>query len=385
MISVAPLSPLHRLQALGQSIWLDCPGRALARSGELAKLISVNGVSGVVSKFAICEKAVVAGHEYDREIAELAQHGLDAEAITVQLCVTDAQEWADSLRPVFEATAGRDGFASIAVSPRLAHDTDAAVREARWLWSRVARANVMVAVPATAAGVATIRELVADGINVHVTHLFGLARHRHVALAYAEGLRLRAMNGKPISHVTSVASFLLPLIDTLLDPRIEAMVALGSAKAAHLLGEVATSTAKIAYQRWRELFEGESFDALERRGARAQRLLWAHAAATSSRHSDVSYIEALIGEGTVTTMTPESLAAYRLRGRPRSRLGEAVQEAQAALANLASLGIDLGAVASQLEAEGIRKVTMHFDALVAAVARKLECADLHRAEPSPQS
>ena len=384
MIDVALLNPLRRLQALGQSIWLDSLERGMPRPDEVARLVEVDGIAGVTSSSEIFEEDVAVDTAYHRDIAELAGGGMDPEDIYLRLAIADVRTAAELLWPVFEATDGRDGFACLAVSPHLAHDTDGTIREARRLWSMVARPNAMVEVPATVAGVHAIRELIADGINVNATLVFGVARCRDVASAYLDGLRLRTMSGLPVSRVASVVSLFLRPIDGVLDPRLESMAALGSAKAAHLVGQVATSCAKLAYQRWRDLFQGESFAAFAREGARTQRLLWAGTSTGNAGYTELRYVDNLVGRDTITALPTKTVDAYRNHGRPRARLQEGAREAQAALANLASLGIDLVAVATQLEAEGIQKRIADRNALLASIGRKSEPADRRFVETAPQ-
>ncbi len=377
MSAAAPPSPLWRLQGLGQNIWLEFPGRAVVRSGQLARLIAADRIAGVAFNPRIVENVLTTSSDYDRSIAEFARRGLNPEAISTALAVADMQEAADLLRPLFEATDGAQGFASLAVSPHAVDDTEEMIERGRALWSMLARPNAMIAVPATVAGVAAIRELVAEGINVHVTQLYGVTRYRHIALAYVEGLRMREQGGRSVARVASVANFLLSPIDQMLDPRVEAMAALGSAKAARLVNQIAISSAKIVYRRWRDIFEADPFAILAGAGARPQKLLWTAGSAAGDAHSDTRYSEALIGNGTAMTMTFEAIMAYRKDGRSGQTLEEGVQEAQAALANLASLGLDVGAVALQLESEGIGKLTAAYDSLTAAIARKLAPAERH--------
>lgn len=382
MNAVERLNRLRSIGALGQSVWVDGFNRAMLRSGELSRFVEADGITGVVADLVAFGRGGAQGRKYDEDIATFAKHGRDTSA--VGLCLADVQEAADLLRPVFDATSGDDGFVSVAVSPHVAHDTDAMLAEARTLWSTLARPNLMIAVPATAAGVPAIQDLVTDGINVNGTLIFGLGRYRQVSAAYLQGLTRRALRGLPLEGLASVASFCLSPIDALLDPRLEAMVAMGSDKAERLVGRIAVAIARLTWKRHRDLFEGDSFAGLAKRGARPQKLLWACTRARKP-YTDFKYVEALIGAGTVTALAPETIAAFRNHGNAATRLSNSLDEAQAALANLASLGIDLGAVVAQLEADAVQKHTAAFDStLDAVVVRRVETADTGQSrEPVP--
>jgi transaldolase len=244
-------NPLFKLETLGQSIWLDFIRRALLTSGELKRFIEEDGISGVTSNPSIFEKAIAGSHDYDQAIQSLAAKNKKPAEIYESLMVEDLQKAADIFRPVYDRTGGRDGFVSIEVSPRLAHDTKVTLTEARRLWSEVNRPNVMIKVPGTREGLPAIRQLTREGINVNVTLLFGLPRYRDVAAAYKAGLEDRVARGEPIDHVASVASFFLSRIDVLVDPILEKSMlggGLAGEVAESLHGQAAIASAKIAYQ-----------------------------------------------------------------------------------------------------------------------------------------
>jgi transaldolase/glucose-6-phosphate isomerase len=359
-------NPLLKLRTLGQSIWLDYLRRGMIASGELKRLVEEDGLLGVTSNPSIFEKAIGGSHDYDDAIRVLALVGKDAEEIYQTLTVEDIQRAADIFRPIYDRLEGRDGFISLEVSPHLAHDTDGTVAEARRLWADVARPNVFIKVPATKEGVPAIRQLIAEGINVNVTLLFGLPRYREVVEAYLAGLEARAAQRQPTDHVASVASFFLSRIDVLVDPLLEKeMTGGGNAPLAETLhGQVAIASAKRAYQLYKQYFGGERFRRLANKGARTQRLLWASTSTKNPAYSDVKYVEALIGPATVNTVPEETLNAYRDHGDPAPRLEEGLVEAQQVLTRLSSLGIDLEAVTQQLEDEGVEKFNKAFDRLM---------------------
>jgi len=262
---------------------------------------------------------------------------------------------------------------SLEVSPYLARDTDKTIAEARRLWGLLARPNVMIKVPATLEGLPAIQQLISDGININITLLFGLSRYPQVAEAYIAGLESLAAKSKPLKSVASVASFFLSRIDVLLDPMLEKTMATDKSKpdlAATFHGEVAILSATAAYQIYQEIFDSERFGKLRAQGARTQRLLWASTSTKNPAYSDLKYVEALIGPETVDTIPLETLAAYRDRGKPVSRLTSEAVKASGTLRRLCEMGIDLDAATQQLEDEGIEKFVKAFDQLMNTLKEK---------------
>jgi transaldolase len=360
-------NPLLRLRALGQSVWLDYIQRELIDAGGLERLIREDGLAGVTSNPAIFEKAIAAGREYETPIGDLVRRGLDNAAVVEALVLDDIGRAADLFRPVYDEAGGGDGFVSIEVSPHLARDTAATIEEGRRLWAALARPNVMIKVPGTREGVPAIRALVASGVNVNVTLLFSVARYREIAAAYRAGLEDRARRGAPLAHVASVASFFLSRIDTLADARLDR---LGTAEAAALRGKAAVASARLAYEAYREIRATADWQALARRGARPQRLLWASTSTKDPAYGDLMYVEPLIGPETVNTLPPATLDAYRDHGEPAARLGEDLAFARSVPDRLAALGIALDALAGELEREGVRKFVEPYDKLLAAIDRR---------------
>ena len=271
-------NPLLKLEAFGQSIWMDFIRRGTISSGELKQLIEEDGVSGMTSNPSIFEKAIAGSHDYDDAIRKLALEGESVDQIYAALTVEGIQGSADLFRPIYDRLDGSDGFVSLEVSPYLARDTDKTIADARRLWVSLARPNVMIKVPATLDGLPAIQQLIGEGININITLLFGLSRYRQVAEAYIAGLETLAAKGKPLKSVASVASFFLSRIDVLLDPMLEKTMAINKSKAdlaATFHGEVAILSAKAAYQIYQEIFDSERFGKLRAQGARTQRLLWA--------------------------------------------------------------------------------------------------------------
>jgi transaldolase/glucose-6-phosphate isomerase len=366
-------NPLKKLETFGQSIWLDYIRRDLITSGELLKLIENDGLRGMTSNPAIFQKAIAESDIYDADIRKMATQNKDINTIYETISQQDVQNAADVFRPLFEKTKGEDGYVSLEVNPHLANDTNGTIEEGRRLRIALNRPNVLIKVPATAEGLPAIRQLISEGINVNVTLIFGLPRYREVVEAFIEGLEDRLKQGKSIENIASVASFFLSRIDIVVDPMLEKIINYDNKKkgiAEEALGEVAISSAKAAYQIYKEVFGSTRFKILGDKGARAQRLLWASTNNKNPQYSDVKYIEALIGENTVNTVTPHTFDAYRDHGNPKLILEKNTRKAKQILTRLPKFGIDLNEITQQLEDEGIKKFNEPFDKLMEALAKK---------------
>jgi transaldolase len=357
---------IEKLEGFGQSVWLDYIQRNMIRSGRLKNLIEQYGIRGVTSNPAIFEKAIDDSNDYDDDINKLIRQGKNAQEIYEILTVQDIQEAADVFRPFYDRTQGRDGYVSLEVSPHLAYETEMTIHEARELWKKVSRPNVLIKIPATAEGLPAIRQCISEGINVNITLIFGLPTYMKVANAYIEGLELRLGQGQSIRQIASVASFFLSRIDVLVDQMLENAIEQRNHPdiAQSLHGQVAICCAKVAYQMYKEIFGGGKFRKLAEKGARPQRLLWASTSTKNPFYSDVKYVEPLIGPETVNTMPIETVKAYRDHGDPACRLEEDAAEAGHSLARLSEVGISLDDIAEQLEAEGIEKFIKPYDSLI---------------------
>ncbi len=366
-------NPLKKLEILGQSIWLDYIRRDLIASGALRRLIEDDGLRGMTSNPSIFEKAIAESNIYDQDIRDMALKKKDVKTIYEALSQRDVESAADEFRSVYEKTDDKDGYVSLEVNPHLAHDTKGTIEEARRLWTALNRPNVFIKVPATSDGLPAIQQLISEGINVNVTLLFGLPRYRQVAEAYIVGLEARLAQGKPVKHIASVASFFLSRIDTLIDPLIDKFLdPVGKkteiAKMVH--GQVAISSAKAAYQIYKEIFSSNRFKKLADKGARVQRLLWASTSTKNPDYSDIKYIEQIIGPDTVNTVPLETIDDYRDHGDPKLRLELDVKEADLIMAQLPELGINIDNVTQQLEDEGVKKFNEPFDKLMKALTNK---------------
>ncbi len=359
---------MNRLKALteqGQAVWLDYIRRDILENGHLAELVEKDGVTGVTSNPAIFEKAIGGSDLYDADIrAELtADPEIAVPELYERLAIRDIQMAADILRSTFDRSEGADGFVSLEVSPHLSHDTAGTLEEARRLWRRVDRPNLMIKVPATAEGMPAIEELLSEGIHVNVTLMFSMAHYEDVAQAYLRGL---ARNPEP-AKVSSVASFFVSRVDSKIDALLEGI---GGERALALRGKVGIANSKMAYQRFHELFHGEPFAALRSRGARPQRVLWASTSTKNPDYRDVLYVEELIGAETVNTVPPATVEAFRDHGVAAQTLDTGLEVVRTDLATLAELGIDLASATEELQVEGLAKFVTPFDKLLAALDEK---------------
>jgi transaldolase len=370
------MNPVAALsQQYHQSVWLDYIRRSLIAKGDLRRLVEEDGLGGVTSNPAIFEKAISAGDDYTADIEQTSKDpGLDAKAVFEKLAVKDIQDAADVLRPVYDRTATIDGYVSLEVAPDLASDTAGTMAEARRLWKMVGRPNVHIKVPATPEGVPAIRTLISEGINVNVTLLFARSAYEAVAQAFIEGLEARAAAGGDLKHVASVASFFVSRIDTLVDSQIEARLktAIGADKATleGLRGKVAIANAKLAYQSYKKIFAGPRWEALAKKGAQVQRVLWASTGTKNPSYSDVMYVEELIGPDTVNTVPPDTLAAFRDHGRLRPSLEEDIPRAVAVLNSLEQVGISLKKATDELIVDAVKKFVDPYLKLLDAVERR---------------
>jgi len=365
------INRLRALHGFGQSIWLDYIDRDILDDGTLAGLIEDDALAGLTSNPAIFEKAISKGGRYQTQIDALTARGADREAVYQHLVLDDIARAADIFQPVYESSDGRDGYVSIEVSPLLARDSVATVTEARALWTRLERPNIMIKVPGSVEGLEAVRQLISEGINVNVTLLFAVQRYADVVDAWMSGLEKRLEGGQPLSHVHSVASFFLSRIDSAVDQQLDAVIngqdADRSKRAAALRGQVAVTSACKAYLHYCASVADPRWRRLAQAGARTQRLLWASTGTKDAAYSDVKYVEALIAPDTVNTLPMETLAAYRDHGRPQPRIEETIIGTRDVLEQLSGIGIDLPAVEAELEEEGIRKFIEPYQSLLSTL------------------
>jgi transaldolase/glucose-6-phosphate isomerase len=346
-------NPLKALLGCGQSVWLDYLNRSLISSGSLARLIEEDELHGITSNPAIFEKAIVGTADY-RDVLDAPEYrDYDANALYEEIAVRDVRDAADILRPVYESTEARDGYVSLEVSPTLAHDTEGTLNEARRLWNTVDRQNLMIKVPGTAEGIPAIRQLISEAINVNVTLLFAQSAYEDVAEAFLAGLQGRQVRGLDVGKIASVASFFINRIDTAVDGLLTAKIqtttdACERRRLTKLLGRAAIANARITYQRAREIYSSTRMQQLAARGAQLQRLLWASTGTKNPNYRDVIYVEELIGSGTVNTIPPATLDAFRDHGQPRRSLAENLETAWATMQELRRSGISMKEVTDKL-------------------------------------
>jgi transaldolase/glucose-6-phosphate isomerase len=376
------VNPLISLREQGQAVWLDFLSRRFVAEGGLKRLVQNDGLAGVTSNPAIFKKAIAGSNDYDSSLAAVTKDG-DADVMSLyeRLAIADIKNAADVLRTVYDATGGNDGFVSLEVSPYLANDTAGTVAEARRLWDAVGRANLMIKVPGTPAGLPAIRQLLGEGINVNITLLFSCAVYREVVEAYLSGLEHHHSQGGDLKRIASVASFFVSRIDSAVDRLIDERIktAPGESQAlAALRGKIAIANAKLAYRHYQRLFAGARWNRLRDAGARVQRLLWASTSTKNPAYRDVLYVEELIGPNTVNTLPPETLEAFRDHGKVAPTLEANVADAEQELRSLDRLGISLDEVTAKLTVEGVKLFADAFDDLLGAIAKK-RAATLGRA------
>jgi transaldolase len=369
-------SRLQQLTDQGVAVWVDSIARDWIQKGELRRLRDQYAVVGVTSNPTIFQKAMGEGSFYDDDIARLARQGLDARRIFESLALDDIRAAAADMEPVYERTGGVDGRISFEVPPDIADDTEATIRDTRRLFDELARPNVFIKIPATAAGVPAIRTSIAAGINVNVTLIFSIARYREVIEAYLSGLEELAASGGDLTEVASVASFFVSRVDTLIDPELQALVDKGGpeAEAARArLGTAAIDNAKLAYQVFQESFQGPRWEVLAARGARVQRPMWASTSTKNPAYRDVLYVEELIARDTVNTMPLETIEAVADHGEVRGQTAtEGLDRARRLWSDLAALGIDEDDVGMRLEREGVEKFADSYNGAVETIRAKAE-------------
>ncbi|HEX8774880.1 MAG TPA: bifunctional transaldolase/phosoglucose isomerase [Pyrinomonadaceae bacterium] len=368
-------NPLVEIMKLGQSIWYDNIRRAMLTSGDLTKKIEEDDLRGVTSNPTIFEKAITGSTDYDTQMQSLVSAGRSVAEIYEELVIEDIGAAADILKPVYDKTDGVDGYISLEVNPRLAYDTRGTIEEADRLFQRLGRKNVMIKIPAAQEGLPAIEESIYRGININVTMIFSIENYEQVAEAFIRGLERRAAEGKPVDHIASVASFFVSRVDTMIDSDLEyrarhAATPEEKARLEALLGRAAIANAKLAYQKFKDIFHGERFRELKARGAQVQRCLWASTGTKNPNYSHTLYVDNLIGPETVNTVPPATYTAIRNQGRVALTLEEGLDECHALISELGQQGIDLKAVTEKLQKDGLAAFVASFDTLEQSIESK---------------
>ena len=364
--SPMPDSNLHKLSALGQSVWIDYLSRDMLETGELARMMDEDAVVGVTSNPTIFQKAIAHGERYDEQLKQILDGGeSDAKEIFLQLSSSDISDALDYLRPIWDESNGQDGYVSWEVDPNLADDRDATTAEAKRLHEWIDQPNLYVKIPATKPGLGSIEDMIAAGRNINVTLIFSLERHKEVMEAYVRGVERLVESGGDPATVHSVASFFVSRVDTEADKRLDAVGGHDELK-----GKLGIANAKIAYQHYLEVFSGTRWEALASKGATKQRCLWASTSTKNPEYRDVMYIEGLIGPETVNTMPEETMRAFQDHGRVEETLTKEVDAARKLLDDLAAAGIDYDDVVATLEQEGVQKFSDSFEELLEGIREK---------------
>ncbi len=357
---------IQQLAQLGQSIWYDNIQRKMITSGKL-KAMTDEGLLGMTSNPTIFEKAIAGGSDYDESISTLIGDGRSTEDIYDALTIEDVGMAADVFKPVFDRTQGGDGYVSIEVSPKLAHETQATLDDARRLWKTLKRPNVMVKIPATKEGLPAIEQALTDGININITLMFSMEHYEVVAEAYLRALEKRVKAGKRIDRIASVASFFVSRVDTLVDAKLAEIIhqaGANAALAASLQGKVAVANSQVVYERFLQIFNSDRFKKLQAKGAKVQRVLWASTSTKNPKYPDTIYVNTLIGPDTINTVPPETYDAIKDHADVKRTVDADLAGAHKVLSDLHLLSIHMNNVGEQLSAEGVDKFTKSFDQLL---------------------
>jgi transaldolase len=360
-----PDSNLHKLSALGQSVWIDYLSRDLLETGELERMMRDDAVVGVTSNPTIFQKAIAQGNRYDEQLKELLDEIDDDKEIFIRLSREDISNACDLLRKVWDEGRGLDGYVSWEVDPTLAYDRQATYEEASRLHGLVEKPNLYVKIPATEPGLGAIEDTIADGKSINVTLIFSLERHQAVMEAYIRGVERLVESGGDPSSVHSVASFFVSRVDTEADKRLDELGGHDELK-----GKLGIANARLAYQNYLETFAGARWEALEAKGATKQRCLWASTSTKNPEYRDVMYVEELAGPDTVNTMPEETITAFQDHGKVAETLTQGIDEARRLLDDLAKAGVDYDDVVATLEEEGVQKFADSFAELLDGIRSK---------------
>jgi transaldolase len=381
------MHPIARLHELGQSVWLDYLDHGFIVSGELERMIREDGIAGATSNPTIFQKSIASSAAYDPLIRSTSGQSTTDARVFEDIEVQTVTLACDAFRRVYDDTNGADGFVSIEVSPGIASDTNASIDEAHRLWSRVDRPNVMVKIPGTKAGIPAIEACLSDGININVTLLFSVERYLEVVDAFLRALEHRATEGLPINRIASVASFFVSRVDTKVDQLIDRFIAgdgFDGERAMEQRGQAAIANARLAFDAYRRILSPSAprWSNLAAQGARPQRVLWASTSTKDPTYPDLYYADALIGPGTIDTMTLETVRAFAAHGSPKVSLTAGMAAAREHMRTLAAIGVDIGRVTAELEEEGVRAFAASYDKALASIAQKKRALPAERLQTS---
>jgi len=353
------MNPIKKLTALGQSIWYDNIQRELLENGELSAMIERGDIRGVTSNPSIFQNAIANSNDYDATLKPLLAEGWGAEKIFWELAIKDIQDACDIFTSLYQKSEGSDGYVSLEVSPYLANDSEGTIKQAKELWARVNKPNLMIKIPATKAGLPAIFQAIAAGINVNVTLIFSIARYKEVIDAYLAGLEERVLAKESLEHVHSVASFFISRLDSIIDDQLP--------KNSPLRGKIAIANAKLAYEVFQQVFSDVRFGKLQLVQANYQRPLWASTSTKNPAYPDTLYIDELIGPATVNTVPPKTLDAFKDHGKAETTLNANLDEAHQAIADLEKAGISLDKATQDLEDAGVKSFADAFTSLLETI------------------
>jgi transaldolase len=369
-----PKTKIEELAESGQSIWLDSISRSMIKTGKLQEMIDL-GLRGMTSNPTIFDKAISSGNDYDGKIKELHRLGKSTFEIYDDLTVSDVQDAADLFKPVYEETEGLDGYVSLEVNPKLAFQTGETINEAKRLYKKVNRTNVMFKVPSTDAGFPAIEELLSEGINVNITLIFSVEQYIKTANAYLRGMKRLLDKQADLSVMASVASVFVSRIDTAVDKMIDGKISneqdvSTKDKLAFLKGRAAVANARLIFKKYAEIFMGAEFMQLRDRSANVQRVLWGSTGTKNPDYSDIKYVTELIGKPTVNTVPQQTLDAFLDHGVVEESLTQSIKAAEDVIETLKSFGIDINAVCAKLLDEGVVSFEKSFDSLLQTIEIK---------------
>ncbi|PIU40860.1 MAG: transaldolase [Candidatus Omnitrophica bacterium CG07_land_8_20_14_0_80_42_15] len=376
------MNPVKKLLEFGQSPWYDNIKRSLLIGDGLKKLIRDDGIRGVTSNPSIFENAINSSTEYDEEIYELIKSGKSAREIYDELTIRDVSMAADILDDVFRRSKGEDGYVSIEVLPEYAHDVSKTINDAKRIFKRIGKENIMIKVPGTKESPEAIKTLISEGINVNVTLLFSMQHYEAIVNAYIDGLKDRLKRDEDLDRVNSVASVFISRLDTKIDNMLEKILVIEKDKARSLkikslIGRSAVAHTKMIYQRFKDLFSDENFGELQENDARIQKVLWASTSTKNPSYSDVKYVEELVAPQSINTIPDSTLAAFRDHGKPGVRIENDLEGSRNVLEDLASFGINVEKTCQEIQDEGVKAFQVSFDKLISSVESKISQTKKH--------
>jgi len=370
-------NPLRMLYEVGQSPWYDNIERRLFKTGEFAKLINEYGIVGVTSNPTIFDKAIGSSSDYDERIKTLIKSHNNSHAIYDELAIEDIGMAADMLLDIYNSTNGMDGYVSIEVLPQYAYDPENTIDYARKIFQWLGRKNILIKVPGTKEALPAITQLIAEGININVTLLFSVRHYEAIAGAYIDGLKKRARGKESLGDVTSVASVFVSRIDTKIDKMLDNLAGAQDSKTGSwgildLRGKAAVANSKMIYKRFKDIFSGDEFSELAKKGARAQRVLWASTSTKNPDYRDVKYVEELIGPNSINTMPHQTVFAFHDHGVVKPCIEEGIDKAKNILDKIEKMGINIEDISNELQKEGVKAFSDSFNSLIGSIEKKMK-------------